>query len=156
MRGKIVMLAMCSIILACQGSSDLKEIREFKNSEWFIAKKQTFEFEVKDIQKSYDFNYLIRNTISYPYYNLYLNQSLSDDKGQVLVNSMDEVILFNQKTGKPYGDGLGDIFDNRTPAPKLQKIKFTKPGKYKWTIGHNMRPDPLQGMMSIGVEVLSK
>ena len=156
MRGKIVMLAMCSIILACQGSSDLKEIREFKNSEWFIAKKQTFEFEVKDIQKSYDFNYLIRNTISYPYYNLYLNQSLSDDKGQVLVNSMDEVILFNQKTGKPYGDGLGDIFDNRTPAPKLQKFKFTKPGKYKWTIGHNMRPDPLQGMMSIGVEVLSK
>ena len=156
MRGKIAMLALCSVLLACQGSSDLKEIREFKNSEWFIAKKQTFEFEVKDIQKSYDFNYLIRNTISYPYYNLYLNQSLSDDRGQVLVNSMDEVILFNQKTGKPYGDGLGDIFDNRTPAPKLQKFKFTKPGKYKWTIGHNMRPDPLQGMMSIGVEVLSK
>jgi gliding motility-associated lipoprotein GldH len=69
---------------------------------------------------------------------------------------MDEVILFNQKTGKPYGDGLGDIFDNRIAAPKLQKYQFSRPGKYKWTLGHNMRPDPLQGMMSIGAEVLGK
>ncbi|MCP9753910.1 gliding motility lipoprotein GldH [Lacihabitans sp. CCS-44] len=156
MRGKIAILALFSLILACKGSSDLKEIRDFKNSEWFIAKKETFEFEVKDIQKVYDFNYLVRNTVSYPYYNLYLNQTLTDDKGKVLVNSMDEVILFNQKTGKPYGDGMGDIFDNRVAAPKLQKYKFAKSGKYKWTIGHNMRPDPLQGMMSIGAEVLGK
>lgn len=156
MRSKVATFVLLSVLLACKGSSDLKEIRDFKNSEWFIAKKETFVFEVKDLQKVYDFNYLIRNTVSYPYYNLYLNQTLTDDKGKVLVNSMDEVILFNQKTGKPYGDGLGDIFDNRIAAPKLQKFKFAKAGKYKWTIGHNMRPDPLQGMMSIGAEVLGK
>jgi hypothetical protein len=59
MRGKIAIVVFFSLILACKGSSDLKEIREFKGSEWFIAKKQTFEFDLKDIQKIYDFNYFL-------------------------------------------------------------------------------------------------
>ena len=76
MRSKVATFVLLSVLLACKGSSDLKEIRDFKDSEWFIAKKETFVFEVKDVQKVYDFNYLVRNTVSYPYYNLYLNQSL--------------------------------------------------------------------------------
>ncbi|MCP9770623.1 gliding motility lipoprotein GldH [Lacihabitans sp. LS3-19] len=153
---RIAILVVFSLLMSCKGSSDLKEIRDFKNSEWFIGKKQSFSFEIKDANKAYNFNYLVRNTIGYPYYNLYLNQVLTDSSGKVLVNSMDEVILFNQKTGKPYGDGLGDIFDNRIAAPKLQNYKFPKPGKYKWTLSHNMRPDPLTDIMSIGAEVLAQ
>lgn len=153
---RLAILLIFSFLMACTGSSDLKEIRDFKNSEWFIAKKETFVFDVKDASKTYEFNYLVRNSISYPYYNLYLNQTLTDPTGKIVANSMDEVILFNEKTGKPYGDGLGDIFDNRIAAPKYKNFKFPKPGKYKWTIGHNMRPDPLTGIMSIGAEIIAK
>ena len=97
---------------------------------------------------------MIRTSVSYPYFNLYLNEALTGPDGKQISTSMDEVILFNEKTGKPYGDGLGDIFDNRVSMPKLEKYKFDKPGKYKLSIGHNMRPDPLTGIMSIGLEIV--
>jgi gliding motility-associated lipoprotein GldH len=143
-----------AILSACTGSSDIKEIRDFKGNEWEIAKKVTFTFKIADTLKTYNFNYLLRNSISYPYYNIYLNQSLVGPDGKVLSASMDEIILFNEKTGKPYGDGIGDIFDNRVAAPKLTNFKLKKAGTYKWTISHNMRPDPLTGIMSLGIEVL--
>ena len=148
-------LVLVIITSSCKQSSDFKEIRDFNNAEWFIAHKQTFEFEIKDTVSTYRLNYLVRNSISYPFYNLYLQQRLQDSSGTtVLSSSMDEVILFDPKTGKPYGDGMGDIFDSRIQAPKLQAMQFKKPGKYKWVLNHNMRPDPLTGIMSLGVEVL--
>jgi gliding motility-associated lipoprotein GldH len=149
-------LFLVFFLASCTLSSDFKEIRDFKNSEWTLASKQTFEFEIKDISKIYEFKYLIRNAISYPYYNLFLNESLLGPDGKTIESSMEEVILFNPKSGKPYGSGLGDIFDNKVPSPKLSNFKFLKPGKYKWIISHNMRPDPLMGIMSIGVEVAVK
>ncbi|MFC3812447.1 gliding motility lipoprotein GldH [Lacihabitans lacunae] len=152
---KVVLWFVVAIsTIACESNPGFKEIRDFKKSEWKIAHKQTFEFEIKDIQKTYAFNYLIRTSVSYPFFNLYLNEALTGPDGKQVSTSMDEVILFNEKTGKPYGDGLGDIYDNRVPMPKLVKYKFDKPGKYKLSIGHNMRPDPLTGIMSIGLEIV--
>lgn len=150
----LVYFILFSILLSCTGSNDFKEIRDFKNTEWFLKDKQTFEFEITDVNKTYNFNYLLRNSVSYPFYNLYLQQELKDSEGKVLSSSLDEIMLFDAKTGKPFGDGMGDIFDSRIQAPKNAKVKFTKPGKYKWVISHNMRPDPLDGILSIGVEVI--
>lgn len=141
-------------ISACKKSGDIKEMRDFPKNEWYIAHKQTFEFSITDTTSTYRFNYLVRNSISYPFYNLYLQQKLVDSSGRQLSGSMDEVILFDEKSGKPYGDGMGDIFDCRIQAPKLQELRFPKPGKYRWIISHSMRPDPLTGIMSIGVEIL--
>jgi gliding motility-associated lipoprotein GldH len=154
MRNLVFLLMTIVMFTSCKSSTDIKEIRDFNDNIWSIAKAQVFEFEIKDTVSTFNFNYLIRNAISYPFYNLYLNQKLLDPSGKVMYSSMDEIILFNQKTGEPYGDGLGDIFDNRLPAPKLSNVKFNKAGKYKWVIGHNMRPDPLFGIMSLGIEVM--
>ncbi|MFN8432281.1 MAG: gliding motility lipoprotein GldH [Spirosomataceae bacterium] len=153
MRNFSVLALLAIIIISCKGSSDFKKINDFKDSEWLLANQQVFEFEIKDITKSYRFHYLIRNAVSYPYYNIYLNQQLESADGTVLVKTLDELILFDQKSGKPKGDGLGDIFDNKFKVPALQKFVFSKAGKYKWKISHNMRPDPLQGVMSVGAVV---
>ena len=149
-------LLLGCLLWSCTKSDNFKEMRDFPKGEWRIVDRQTFEFEIKDTLAKYQFNYLVRNSISYPFYNLYLQQKLVDSSGNVLQNSMDEVILFDQKTGEPYGDGMGDIFDCRIQAPQLQNVSFAKPGKYKWILSHNMRPDPLSGILSIGVEVIKK
>jgi gliding motility-associated lipoprotein GldH len=141
-------------VFSCANNNgEVKEIRDLKDGKWAIAKKEVFNFEIKDISKVYEMNYLVRNSISYPYYNLYLNQVLTGPSGEVVSSSMDEVILFEEKTGKPFGDGLGDIFDHRMQAPKYKNFRFPKPGKYKWVISHNMRPDPLTNILSIGIEI---
>ena len=154
MKKNLILLFLVVFISGCKETGDFKEIREFEKGEWYLAHKQTFEFDIKDVSKTYQFNYLLRNSISYPFYNLYLQQKLVDSTGNEISSSLDEVLLFNEKTGKPYGDGSGNLFDCRIQAPKLQKVKFAKAGKYKWIISQTMRPDPLVGIVSLGVEVL--
>ena len=149
-----LILLLLLALSACKKSSDFKEIRDFPKNQWSIAHKQTFEFKITDTTATYRFNYLVRNSVSYPFYNLYLQQKLTDSSGTQLAASMDEVILFDEKSGKPYGDGMGDIFDCRIQAPRLQTVRFPSAGTYRWIISHNMRPDPLHGILSIGVEVI--
>jgi gliding motility-associated lipoprotein GldH len=149
-----ISLFVSLFVLSCSQNGDIKEIRDFKDGKWPISKKEVFTFEIKDTSVEYQMNYLIRNAVSYPYYNLYLNQVLKGPSGEVVSSSMDEVILFEEKTGKPYGDGLGDMFDHRIKSPKYRNFRFPKPGKYKWVISHNMRPDPLLGILSAGIEVV--
>jgi gliding motility-associated lipoprotein GldH len=139
--------------LSCSNKEGIKEIRDIKDYTWPIAKAEVFEIDIKDISKPYTFRYLIRNATQYPYYNLYLSQKLLDPSGTAIKNTTDEIILFDVKTGKPLGDGLGDMFDHKKIVPSLKKVKFTIPGKYKWIIKHNMRPDPLMGILSVGAEV---
>jgi gliding motility-associated lipoprotein GldH len=138
---------------ACTKREGIKEIRDFKDYAWPIAKAEVFEIDIKDISRPYTFRYLIRNATQYPYYNLYLSQKLLDPSGATIKNTTDEIILFDTKTGKPMGDGLGDMFDHVKTVPSLKKVMFTVPGKYKWIIKHNMRPDPLMGVLSLGAEV---
>jgi gliding motility-associated lipoprotein GldH len=146
-------LLVLASTFACTNKDGIKEIRDLKDYTWPIAKAEVFEIDIKDISKPYTFRYLIRNATQYPYYNLYLSQKLLDPKGVTIKNTTDEIILFDVKTGKPLGDGLGDMFDHKKIVPSLKKVKFTVPGKYKWIIKHNMRPDPLMGILSIGAEV---
>lgn len=142
------------ILNSCNNNQGFKEIRDLKNSEWQIANKQIFKFDIKDISKTHSFNYLLRYNVGYPYFNIYLEQTLVGPDGKPVIKTMDEIILFDQKTGKPLGDGMGDLFDLRRKAPKLQKFKLNQPGTYQWVITHNMRPDPLEGIMSVGAEVV--
>ncbi len=140
-------------VIGCASEDGMKEIRDFDDYTWPINKAEVFEVNIKDISKPYTFKYILRNATGYPYYNLYLSQKLLDPSGAVIKNTTDEIILFDVKTGKPLGDGLGDMFDHKKVVPSLKKVVFTVPGKYKWIIRHNMRPDLLVGILSIGAEV---
>ena len=66
---------------------------------------------------------------------------------------MEELILFDSKTGKPLGDGLGDIFDHKFKIKSLSNYRFPKAGEYTFSVEQNMRQDPLLGVMSVGVSV---
>ncbi len=137
----------------CTPLSDFKAINDFKNNAWSIDSTQSFTFEITDVSKSYDFYYLVRNATVYPFYNLYIKRSLTDSTGKAMSKSMDELILFDAKTGKPFGSGLGDIFDHKFKIKSLSNYRFKQAGKYTFSIQQNMRQDPLVGVMSVGVSV---
>lgn len=71
----------------------------------------------------------------------------------MLSQSMEELLLFDKKSGKPAGSGLGDIFDHKFRIKALAKYRFAKPGVYTFSVEQNMRQDPLLGIMSVGVAV---
>ena len=60
-------------------------------------------------------------------------------------------MLFDQKTGKPLGDGLGDIYDHKVISSR--SFMFPTKGKYTIKLKQYMRQDPLPYIMSMGVSV---
>ncbi|MGB5929744.1 MAG: gliding motility lipoprotein GldH [Cyclobacteriaceae bacterium] len=117
---------------------------------WAEDSVLTFTFEVKEAG-SYDFYYNLRNTLSYPKYNLYLTYSLEDSTGQKLSSELHEMTLFDPKTGEPRGNGLGDIFTHRIKA--LEGYNLPGPGSYTFRVRQYMRYDTLPEVVSVGIRV---
>jgi gliding motility-associated lipoprotein GldH len=99
----------------------------------------------------YNIYYNIRNAAGYPYYNLYITYYLSDNAGKILTSRLQELTLMDPQTGKPLGDGMGDIFDHRILS--VGNYRFPRPGTYTFKVKQYMRKDPLPGIMSVGVRV---
>lgn len=152
-KSKFLLLICIVFLYSCDKGAIHKEYVEIPEAEWSIEEPKVFDFEITDASKPIEFSYLVRNAIQYPFYNLYLKTSLKDSTGKTLKGGMEELILFDQKTGQPKGDGLGDLFDHRVVVNLLGDFSFPYNGKYSLEIQHNMRPDPLLGLMGIGIEI---
>lgn len=153
MRKASLVVLFAFFLYGCNSNSVHKDLVDFDDYEWAVDDTQSFDFEIEDSTKVYHINYLLRNAIQYPFYNIYLKSSLKDSSGKELRFGMEELILFDQKSGKPLGDGLGDLFDHRIAAAQYKKVKFPYNGKYSFELQQNMRPDPLVGILSIGFEI---
>jgi gliding motility-associated lipoprotein GldH len=129
-------------LLSCDSDAVFKDHTEIEEGLWYVKNEPAFTFEITDASKTYNIYYLVRNSISYPYYNLYLKRFLLNDKKKVVNEALNELILMDERTGKPLGDGLGDLFDH-----KIVALKNT------FKVQQYMRQDPLPAILSMGVSV---
>lgn len=154
LRKILFIIGIIGVAASCKSdNSTYKAILDLKKNEWFINKSLNYTFEINDEATLYNISLLVRNTSAYPYYNLYTKYELRDEKGNVLKSKLEEVILFDPKSGKPFGDGLGDIYDHKYKFATLSNLKFPAKGKYKLKLIQYMRQDPLKGLVSVGINV---
>lgn len=152
--GKItqfVLLLAVTSLLSCDSNAVFKDHEDIDDGMWYVKNEPSFTFEITDISQPYNVYYLVRNSIGYPYYNLFVKRFLLNDKNKVVNEALNELILMDERTGKPMGDGLGDLFDHKIVA--LKNYRFPKAGKYSFKVRQYMRQDPLPGIMSMGVSV---
>lgn len=118
---------------------------------WHKDSVLTFMFRVDDIHKSYNFYMNIRNTLNYPFQNIYVNYSLEDTLGNIYEKDLINLQLFDRITGKPLGSGLGDIFDHQELF--LETYSFNNPGVYMLKMEQYMRRDELPEVVSAGMRI---
>lgn len=146
-------LVLLVVLLAfgCNTKAVYSEYTDIEDGKWYIKNAPSFTFEIKDATEPYNIYYNLRNSLSYGYYNLYLTRYLRDERGKEIESRLDELILMDPKTGKPNGDGLGDLFDHKFLIKR--NYRFPKPGKYTMQIRQYMRQDPLANILSVGITV---
>jgi gliding motility-associated lipoprotein GldH len=118
---------------------------------WHQDSLITLLFNIPENNLAYDVFVNVSNESNYPSYNLYFKYSLLDSVGTVLENELVNIDLFEPKTGKPLGSGLGDIFDHRQLL--LDDYKFPNSGKYTISFQQYMRVDSLTNIRSMGVRI---
>jgi gliding motility-associated lipoprotein GldH len=139
--------------MQCGALPHFEQNTEIPNGEWAIQNELKFKFKITDATQRYHIFYNLRNTIKYPYSNLYLTYYLEDSKGKVVSTELQNISLFDAKRGKPFGDGLGDTFSHRLPIPVFQRYKFPKADTYTIRIVQYMRDNPLKGILTVGIRI---
>ena len=144
-------LALLLTLSSCDKYRVYEENKDFAGMKWYADSVRSYSFEIEDIDQSYNILYNVRNTLNYPFYNLYVKYALIGPDGKEVSSDLQEIQLMDAKTGEPFGSGMGDIFDNRIIARK--NFKFPKKGKYTFTARQYMRKNPIDEIMSFGIRV---
>lgn len=147
------LIAFCLLILvsSCDNSVVYKAHEDMKDGLWYIKHKPEFKVKIEDTLSLYNVYYVFRNAQQYPYYNLYLTRQLTGPDGKLISNTLEELFVSNEVTGKPFGKGLGDLFDHKVPIAK--NYTFPKSGTYTFQLSQSMRQNPLPFILSVGISV---
>jgi len=138
-------------LFSCDSARVYEENVDFKNPYWIKGQPLEFQFQIDDQLVKHDLIFNIRNSLSYPLQNIYIQYTLSDSLNREMISEMKEFYLFDQKTGEPFGDGLGDIFDNSFAL--FEGYDFNNTGLYSIKIEQFMRLDSLPMILSAGIRI---
>jgi gliding motility-associated lipoprotein GldH len=143
--------AMVLLLIACDSSRVYELNNEFENRIWIADSTQNFAFNITDSTSAYNLYYNLRNSASYPFRNIYVRYSLKDSSGNVLQTDLVNGQLFESISGKPLGEGLGDVFDHQFSI--LEEYSFPGTGLYTIELNQYMRRDTLPEILAVGVRV---
>jgi len=149
----LLLLACAAILIdGCDKQRVFEENLEFKNRSWIVTDEPVFEFAVLDSAETYSLYYNVRNSLDYPYARIFVTGTIYDSTGREMVRKMVYNDLFDEKSGKPFGEsGLGDLYDHQFPL--WTQFNFPNRGKYSVKLTQFMRQDTLQGILAVGVRV---
>lgn len=141
----------CIILLlaACDPNRHYEKNITINNYVWNAAFVPEYMVAIRDTTQVYNLYLNIRHATHYPYRNIWLIVGMTGPDGRQHSRRI-EVQLGDEK-GRWFGDGLGDIWDYTTMIQ--QHAYFPAAGTYRFTVTHNMRQDPLPGIMSVGLRV---
>ncbi len=146
----LVVFVVAVFLQSCDSGVIYQAYEDFEDGLWYIKTTPSFKVEIKDTTQAYNLYYLVRNSLKYPYYNLYVTREITTPDGGKS-STLSELFLSNEKTGKPFGNGLGDIFDHKIIF--LRNHRFERAGTYTFTFSQTMRQNPLPFVMGMGLSV---
>ena len=147
----IFSLLVIVALVSCDDQRIYEKNADLKDKMWLADSTLDFTFKVPDLKEKYNLYLNLRNTVSYPYENIYITYYLKDTLNNEIKKQLVNYNLFDPKTGKPFGSGLGDVFDHQFLL--LENFKFERPGPYVFEIQQYMRMDTLPEILSGGLRV---
>ena len=140
-----------SVIYSCNQNKILDKFIELEKVTWNSDSLLVFTIFSDESSEKMDFMLRIRYNLNYNYQNLYYNYTLLDSLDTLIHNQLREIILFDEKNGRPIGNGISSVFTLEERI--INNIKLKKNNLYKFHIRQMMREDNLKGINSIGLIV---
>lgn len=147
---KISILLVVILFSACNNNVVYDENKEVNQREWKTTDKLYYEVDVTDTIKSYKLAINIRNTIEYPYSNIYFYMNTILPNGKVTkCDTIECYLAYPDGTWK--GKGNSKIRDNRFWIAK--NIKFEQKGKYTFELRQATIDSTLKGICDVGLHL---
>ena len=146
---RIFCLCVLLFLMGCERNRIFEKHVDLKGF-WPQQSSQLFEFDIIDLETPYQITGMVRNKNTYAFNNLYIKYELFHEDS-LIITDLTEVILFEPKTGKPLGTGMGSTFDRNFDLIKAHSFKAS--GHYRIKLTQFMRIDTLQDVDQIGLRV---
>ena len=119
------------------------------NSTWNAENAVSFDFEIEDTNRVYEFFFNLRNTNDYEYANLFLFWQLVSPDGRIKTDTS-QFILANPDGRWLSKSVSGTVIENSMVF--LRKSLPTK-GKYSFSFKQGMREEKLSSIQDIGLKI---
>lgn len=136
---------------SCDKTRVYENVEELNGALWLADSVKTFDFTIDNDAQSYNLYINIRNGLEYPHSNIYVNYIISDSTDQVLDEELRNFQLFHPKSGYPFGNGSGNIFEHQFDL--LADYTFPYNGNFSIRFEQYMRYDSLPEVYSVGVRI---
>lgn len=147
---KISILLVVILFSACNNNVVYDENKEVNQQAWKTTDKLYYEIDITDTIKSYKLAINIRNTIEYPYSNIYFYMNTILPNGKVTkCDTIECYLAYPDGTWK--GKGNSKIRDNRFWIAK--NIKFEQKGKYTFELRQATIDSTLKGICDVGLHL---
>ncbi len=155
MEGKnklFLFLLFLGIAASCDSDRIFEEYHGMQELHWSLEDTASFEVEVVDPNASTAL-LGVRYNDTYEFHNLYIRYLLADSLGNTLMDSLINIHLFDPKSGKPLGDGFGNVQTKYDTLPWMD----VPPGQmYKFQFIQYMRVEELGGIEAVGLKINGK
>ena len=147
---KISILLVVILFSACNNNVVYDENKEVNQRAWKTTDKLYYEVDITDTIKSYKLAINIRNTIEYPYSNIYFYLNTILPNGKVTkCDTIECYLAYPDGTWK--GKGNSKIRDNRFWIAK--NVKFEQKGKYTFELRQATIDSTLKGICDVGLHL---
>lgn len=150
MRPLFSIICLSFLLISCTEERYFEENQDFKDRIWNMEETAEFNFKIDSVETPYRIKLNIRNTMDYPFRNLYIKYQLKDST-YLMEDKLLNLKLFEDKTGKPYGDHQSDIYSHQLTLQ--DSVYFHQKGNYKIELKQYMRENELKGMVSAGIRI---
>lgn len=147
---KISILLVAILFSACNNNVVYDENKEVDQQAWKTTDKLYYEVDITDTIKDYKLAINIRNTIEYPYSNIFFYMNTILPNGKVTkCDTIECYLAYPDGTWK--GKGSSKIRDNRFWIAK--NIKFEQKGKYTFELRQATIDSTLKGICDVGLHL---
>lgn len=147
----ILGLALIALLASCGNDSLINETTEVDHGEWSFNDVKGFDFEVGDTLSPHNFYLLIRHGGTYKYQNLIMIVKTYFPDNTFKSDTIDCPLA--DPSGRWFGNGLGDLLDNRVMFKR--NVQFPLSGPYKIELQHAMRSDTVHEIYDVGLSIES-
>ena len=147
---QISILLVAILFSACNNNVVYDENKEVNQQAWKTTDKLYYEVDITDTKKDYKLAINIRNTIEYPYSNIFFYMNTILPNGKVTkCDTIECYLAYPDGTWK--GKGSSKIRDNRFWIAK--NIKFEQKGKYTFELRQATIDSTLKGICDVGLHL---
>jgi gliding motility-associated lipoprotein GldH len=151
-------LSLWAFVLLCGcGSEHLADYQTIPNGEWSEDQPIEFSLPKLDSTAQYDVLLSLRNSIDYPFNNLFLLVTLSHPDGYQQVDTLEYRMA--RPDGSWLGVGAGNLKDNLLEYRRA--MTFDQAGHYRLSLAHALRRNgevqgvsSLNGVMELGYQLI--